>query len=59
MFVIGGKAISETIPIFLTYLQQGDLKHQIDFRSVYANLLTSKVKPYIDGIKIKLLLVLF
>jgi hypothetical protein len=48
MFVIGNKSFIETIPI-TPVLQQGDLKHQIDFRSVYANLLTKvEVKPYID-----------
>ncbi|MBC5837325.1 DUF1501 domain-containing protein [Flavobacterium muglaense] len=45
MFIIGGNNKGNTIGINpnLSDLQQGDLKHQIDFRSVYATLLQEKL----------------
>ncbi len=45
MFVIGGNTIGNTIGTNpnLSDLDNGDLKHQIDFRSVYATLLKNKM----------------
>ena len=55
MFVIGGNNKGKVIGNNpnLSDLQQGDLKHQIDFRSVYANLLQNKLgfNPSKIGIK--------
>jgi uncharacterized protein (DUF1501 family) len=55
MFVIGGSNRGKVIGNNpnLANLRQGDLKHQIDFRSVYANLLQDKLNfnPSSFGIK--------
>ena len=55
MFIIGGSNKGNVIGANpnLSDLQQGDLKHQIDFRSVYANLLQKKLdlNPTTIGIK--------
>lgn len=55
MFVIGGSNKGNVIGQNpnLSDLQQGDLKHQIDFRSVYATLLRDKLNfnPHSIGIK--------
>jgi uncharacterized protein (DUF1501 family) len=63
MFVIGGSNKGNIIGNNpnLSDLQQGDLKHQIDFRSVYANLLEQKLglNPTSIGIKNQALTGLF
>ena len=63
MFIIGGSNKGNVIGNNpnLSDLQQGDLKHQIDFRSVYANLLQSKLdfNPSNIGIKNPILTDLF
>ncbi|MFT5963661.1 MAG: hypothetical protein ACI9L6_000374 [Flavobacterium sp.] len=63
MFIIGGNNKGKIIGKNpnLSDLQQGDLKHQIDFRSVYATLLHEKLNfnPKSIGIKNPLLTDLF
>jgi uncharacterized protein (DUF1501 family) len=59
MFVIGGNNKGNVLGNNpnLSNLDNGDLKHQIDFRSVYAALLKEKMNfdPTIIGIKNKVL----